>query len=121
MTTDNHIVFDSTNKYNHDISLSLNANMTYDYSELNGNTYAKSLKHNESNMIILGIIPKSIIGNDVKSTILLILIVTCICIIAIIGLSILFTASYSNRLHYITSAIKKSTKRRFISTHQNKE
>ncbi|QUI23666.1 sensor histidine kinase [Vallitalea pronyensis] len=109
MTTDNHVVFQSTTHYQHDIDPTL-ANTTYDYTELDKTTYVKSLKHNESNMIILGLIPKSIIGNDVRQTILLIVFVTCICILAIIGLSILFTASYSSRLHNITSAIKKVRK-----------
>lgn len=110
LTTDNDVVFDSSNEYKQNVDSTIITNTTYNYSELNGSTYVKSLKNNDANMIILGIIPKKIIHSYIQPTILLILFVTFICIIAIIGLSILFTASYSKRLHKITSAIKKVRK-----------
>lgn len=110
LTTDNHVIFDSTNQYKDNIDPKLIIKTSHSYSEPLESTYVRSIRNNDENMIILGIIPKKMIYPYVKSTILLILLVTFICILAIISLSILFTASYSNRLHKITSAIKKVRK-----------
>uniref|UniRef100_UPI00272AB5A9 sensor histidine kinase n=1 Tax=Vallitalea guaymasensis TaxID=1185412 RepID=UPI00272AB5A9 len=107
LTNDNNVIFDSTTEFHQNINFDIINNSTYNYKELIKSTYVKSIKNNDANIVILGIIPKKIIVNYISPTILLILIVTIICIIAIISLSILFTASYSNRLHNITSAIKK--------------
>ncbi|GMQ59037.1 sensor histidine kinase [Vallitalea sediminicola] len=107
LTSNNNVVFDSSNKYNQEnIDPNIIRNSTLKY-ELINSTYVKSIKNTDADTVILGIIPQKIILNYIRPTILLILLVTIICIIAIIGLSILFTASYSNRLRKITSAIKK--------------
>ncbi|WP_273323785.1 sensor histidine kinase [Vallitalea guaymasensis] len=106
LTNNNNVVFDSANEYNQNIDPDIIRYSNHNY-RLVDSTYVKSIKNTDADIVILGVIPKKIIQNYVKPTILLILLVTILCIIAIIGLSILFTASYSSRLHNITSAIKK--------------
>jgi two-component system sensor histidine kinase YesM len=101
----NNVVFDSTNEHNSIIDPDIIRYAHHNYGIVDS-TYVKSIKNVDVDIVIIGAIPKGTIQNYIRPTILLIVLVTILCIIAIIGLSILFTASYSNRLHHITSAIK---------------
>ena len=112
LTHSNSVLFASNSKYGQPIDSTLfTVKASYDYFDsnmLNKSSYIKSLKYDDLGVIIFGIIPKNSIYRSIHSSIIIILLTTFICIVAIICLSILFTNSYSNRLFKIISAIKQN-------------
>ncbi len=114
LTEDEQVLLDSTEDFHSTIASKLHLLHTnqHDYAlvSLKTASYVKSIYHDAFKVTILGIVPKKIVTGGTKSTRLLIATAVIICVLAIIGSTLLFTTSYSNRLRMITSAIKKVRK-----------
>lgn len=109
-TTDNNIIFQTTDKYKNYINNNILRKTTNTHSRPVDSTYIIKHNYDNINIKILGIIPSKIIIDYTTPTILLIIVASIICILGITILSSILSISYSNRLHKITSAIKKVRK-----------